>query len=103
MYNNIMKNMSVKKRKTINRSGKARCDICEKRSFLERHHVNGRNVCQPDHPSNIANICPTCHTEVHYGKVIIEGWVQTTAGKELMWHLKDEESFTGSDASPHQF
>ena len=95
--------MSVKKRRMINRSGKARCDICEKQSFLERHHISGRTIHNAEHLSNIANICPTCHTEVHYGKIIIEKWLQTTSGLELIWHLNDEESFTDMDSKPHQF
>jgi hypothetical protein len=99
----MKKRMSIKNRKIINRSGTAVCDMCEEMSFLERHHIRGRNIPDADNPSNVANICPKCHTEVHYGKKIIEGWYLSTKGRMLIWHEDQEESLTGDDANPHQF
>jgi hypothetical protein len=93
--------MRRKTRKQINRTGKVRCNICTKPYILEEHHIRGRKIPSPNHPSNLCDICPNCHTKVHAGEIIIERWVSTTAGKELMWHTKEEESFTGNDAKTY--
>jgi len=95
-----MKNSS---RRKINRTGKAKCELCPNTVFLEQHHIRGRKILKANHPSNLVNICPNCHTKVHYGEIVIEKWASTTSGRELIWHLKGEESFTGDDALPHMF
>ena len=82
-----MNRRTIKKR---NRSGNFRCDICGEIEFLEEHHIEGRDITKPNHPSNVCNICPNCHYKVHLGKIIIEQWVTTTHGKELLWHHNDE-------------
>lgn len=54
-----------------------------------------------EHPSNKVNICDNCHRLVHEGHIVIEGWLMTSSGKELFWHKKGEESFTGMVSRPH--
>ena len=103
VYNVFMKKMRLKTRKIINRSGSAKCDVCKQERFLQRHHIRGRKIPNAEHPSNIANVCPTCHTEIHYGKIIIEGWFQSTNGMTMIWHYDGEKSNTDMDAKPHQF
>ena len=93
--------MRKKSRKIRNSSGRAKCEICSKPTILNDHHIRGRDIPNPDHPDNIGPICGSCHDEVHAGLVIIEKWVQTTRGRELFWHKKGEESFTGDDAVPY--
>ena len=88
----------------MNRSCKKECDICRcKGTPLETHHINGREVHNPNHFGNLANICPSCHTLLHFNKIVIEGWVKTTNGLELIWHSINETSFTGNSAKPHLF
>jgi 5-methylcytosine-specific restriction protein A len=36
--------------------------------FLEVHHIFSLADDGPDHPINVAAICPNCHREAHYGK-----------------------------------
>lgn len=36
--------------------------------FLEVHHISRLSDDGPDHPNNVAAICPNCHREAHYGK-----------------------------------
>lgn len=96
-----MKGYSKKARKKKNISGKASCDICGAIEYLEEHHINGRKVVNPDSPNNIACICPNCHTKVHMGDIIIEKWVLTTKGKELICREKNEPSITGQDSKPY--
>ncbi len=93
--------MRKKTRKMINRSGTNICPICKTPQILVEHHMEGRNIINADHPSNLAYICDNCHKKVHLGRIIIEAWVQTTNGKELFWHLVNEESFSGKDAKPY--
>lgn len=88
-------------RKIINRSGKRPCDICESVEILEEHHIRGRDIPNPNHPSNLANICGSCHNKIHYGYIIIEGWCQTTAGKKLLWHMSGDASFSGRDSQSY--
>jgi hypothetical protein len=88
-------------RKTMNRSGMASCDVCSKTSFLIVHHINGRDVPDYNGDWNRAVICPNCHTGTHYGEIIIEQWVMTSNGKELLWHRAKEPSFSGTDAKPY--
>lgn len=97
-----MYNINVKKknRKIVNRKGIEFCDICKKKNILHGHHINGRDIPNANHISNIANLCPTDHMEVHYGNIIIEKWVMTSIGRELIWHKKGESSLTGEDSTP---
>jgi hypothetical protein len=88
-------------RKKINSNGNIPCDICNEPHILEEHHINGRKIANCNHPSNLCAICSNCHTEVHYGKIIIERWAMTTMGKKLLWHYQNEESITGEKSNPH--
>jgi hypothetical protein len=86
----------------MNRSGTCRCDICHKKGIpLEEHHINGKDIINPNHASNLTKLCPDCHTLIHNGVVIIEGWFTTTNGLELLWHSLDKSSFSGQDSKPY--
>ena len=103
LYNSTMKRTrkTQKVRKQINRSGKNPCQICGEPHILQTHHIDGRDIPNANHSSNLADLCPTCHNNVHWGEVIIERWVMTSSGMELIWHKKGEESLTGDNSSPH--
>jgi len=88
--------------KLSNNSNKTHCQICNNTEFLVEHHIRGRKIDKPNHPSNLCNICSNCHTKIHRGFIIIEGWFMTTDGMQLITHTKDEESLTGQDAICHQ-
>jgi uncharacterized membrane protein len=92
----------VKKKiqKKINRSNKFSCPICETKTILVEHHINGRNIRNSEAPANKVNICSNCHRLIHEGLIIIEGWVYTSQGLKLFWHNKGEESFTGKTSTP---
>lgn len=89
-----------KLRKKYNKSGSSPCDICGTRTILETHHINGRKILNYNANHNLCSICPNCHNEIHWGKIIIEKWVMTTNGLELIWHKKDEENLTGERSNP---
>jgi len=85
----------------MNRSGMVHCDICDTQEILVTHHISGRDIPKPNHPSNLTDICCNCHQKVHSGLIIIEGWFKTTNGLELLWHSVDKESFSGRDSNPY--
>ena len=88
-------------RKTINRSGKSKCQICNEIAPLQEHHLRGRKIVDPNHPSNLCNICPTCHVKVHEGMIVLEGFFQTTNGLELLWHKDEGENLTGNSINTY--
>jgi len=88
-------------RTQMNKSSTQTCPICKRPERLVEHHIHGRGIPNPNHESNLANICSNCHERVHGGRIIIESWIMTTSGLELIWHKEDDESFTGNDAKPH--
>jgi hypothetical protein len=88
-------------RKKQNSSGNCLCEICKSKFVLEEHHLRGRKVENCHKDSNIANICPNCHTLVHRGELIIEGRFLTTNGYELIWRKRDEKTITGQETTPH--
>ena len=93
--------MTKKTKKTINRSGKKPCQICNNPEILEEHHIEGRKIPNANHFSNLADICPNCHTKVHLGRIIIEGWFQTTEGLDLFWHEEGDSNFTGIESKTY--
>lgn len=93
--------MKMKSRKKSNSCGQKPCEICGIKTFLEVHHIRGRKIHNCNHPSNLADLCPNCHTNVHHGIIVIENRVLTTDGYELLWHYYKDPSITGNDAKPH--
>jgi len=77
--------MYNKTRRKMNRTGNSPCDICENVRTLEQHHIRGRKIPKYNKPNNLSNICPNCHTDVHNGKIIIDGWHMTTQGRQLIF------------------
>lgn len=97
--------MSKKNKRKIARSGNAHCEICEKPNVLEIHHLRGRDVPNPHKPWNVVVICANCHSDIHlpYGhqnKIVVEGWFETSRGKNLIWRKESEPSITGEICDP---
>ena len=70
------------------------CEICNSNQKLEYHHIN----FQKDFTDGILNdnphikkdakyngvvLCQTCHDKVDRGEIIINGWMETSDGREL--------------------
>lgn len=56
---------------------KGKCENCDNDApfinadnipFLEVHHIFSLSDDGPDHPINVAAVCPNCYKEAHYGK-----------------------------------
>jgi len=94
-------NLNVDPNKKFNVSGVRKCEICKQTNFLVEHHIEGREVRNANNNSNIANICPNCHYQIHLGLIIIEGKFLTSDGYEIIFHRKDQKSITGEEKKSH--
>jgi len=90
-------------RKLMNHSNKCKCIVCGDTNVLCEHHINGRDILNSNHPSNLMYPCPSCHAKIHEGIIIIEGWFSTSSGKELLWHYKNKECITGTVSKPYVY
>jgi hypothetical protein len=97
----IIKNVRRKHKKISNIGGCSECEICKEVNILVEHHIRGRKIDKPNHPSNLSYVCSNCHAKIHHGIIIVENRLLTTNGYVLIWHSKDEESITKDDAKPH--
>jgi 5-methylcytosine-specific restriction protein A len=71
------KNRSIEIKKYALLRADGQCENCGKDApfvnsnnipFLEVHHIFSLSDDGPDHPINVAAICPNCHREAHYGQ-----------------------------------
>jgi len=67
---------------------------------LVEHHINGRDIPNAEAAWNRCWLSPNAHDLVHKGDIVIEGWVMTTNGWELVWHYKGDGSITGRESTP---
>ena len=88
-------------RRKRNRSGEECCVICNTKTILIEHHIEGRDIANANAWWNLVNICDNCHRLVHSDRIVIEKWCSTTEGKKLLWHYQNEESITGESARPY--
>ena len=77
--------MARKNRRFLNKTGQMRCDICNLKTRLVQHHINGRNIKDPHNRNNLCNICDNCHRKIHENEIIVEGWFMSTDGLILLW------------------
>ena len=75
---------------------KESCVICKQYNIIVEHHIKSRCYGGSNKPYNKVKICPTCHSLVHYGEIIIEGYYYCAPnGNTLIYRKKGEESITG--------
>lgn len=69
-----IRSIQIKKYALLRADGK--CEKCDNNApfknelgipFLEVHHIFSLSDDGPDHPVNVAAICPNCHREAHFG------------------------------------
>ena len=80
-----------------------KCEVCNLQIPLQEHHIHGRDIPNPNNPNNLIYCCANCHTRIHTGSIVIEGWFNTTAGRTLIHRSPDEPSITGREAKPHTY
>lgn len=78
-----------------------RCAVCGaegKAATLETHHIrpqaeraaarnDGSDV---DAASNLVCLCAACHDDHHAGRLVIQGWEDTSAGRRLVWSRPEQ-------------
>ena len=72
----------------------ATCAVCEKGTGgLEAHHVRPQadgvaaaaEGFDLDAAGNLVCLCSACHDDHHAGRLVIQGWQDTSAGRTLRW------------------
>jgi DNA mismatch repair protein MutS len=65
-----------------------RCEVCGSGTALEMHHIRPQKEGGPalHTPGNLVCLCGSCHDRHHAGRLVIEGWADTSSGRELIWH-----------------
>ena len=70
---------------------------------LQEHHIHGRKGPNANRKDNVMMICPNCHTNIHTGNILVEGWFMTSEGRMLIWRKRGDLPITGQEASPHVY
>ena len=82
-----------------------RCAVCGaegKAAALETHHIrpqaeraaarnDGSDV---DAAGNLVCLCAACHDDHHAGRLVIQGWTDTSAGRRLVWSKTEQTEQT---------
>ena len=90
--------MSMQDIRKAARSGKLKCPVCDQPRMLIEHHLWGRDIPEKNKLWNRCWICPSCHDEVHSGRIILEGWALTSDGKNLIWHRAGDTTIVNNGA-----
>lgn len=61
------------------------CVVCGGGTGLETHHIVPQAEGGSDAPGNLVCLCATCHDDHHGGRIAIERWEDTSAGRRLVW------------------
>ena len=67
------------------------CEVCKGVQGLETHHIRHQAEGAPvgfqmHGPGNLVALCTKCHDDHHGGRLVIEGWSDTSAGRILVWN-----------------
>ncbi len=80
------------------------CQICQSKSKLETHHIiwqkdfdenqinKSKFHLQKNDPSNLVILCQECHDKVDREEIIINGWIETSAGRKFDYEIIKTES-----------
>jgi DNA mismatch repair protein MutS len=79
------------------------CHLCKDKNNLETHHINFQKDCNEnyviDKPhikknsnANIVNLCRECHDMIDNGKIVINGWLDTSNGRILDYSINENET-----------
>ena len=68
------------------------CQICKKKGQIDMHHIKEQQFADENgyighihknHYANLVGLCQQCHDEVHKGNIVVNGYHQTSNGREL--------------------
>lgn len=84
------------------------CEICKNKNKLETHHIiwqkdfdedgfnNKKFYLQKNNSSNLVVLCASCHDKVDRDDIVINGWIDTSAGKKFDYYTVKKTSKTQS-------
>tara|TARA_B100001094_G_scaffold138004_1_gene133619 strand:+ start:790 stop:3882 length:3093 start_codon:yes stop_codon:yes gene_type:complete len=77
------------------------CKICSSKEELETHHIKDQQYADKNnmiggHHKNIKHnlvpLCKKCHLKVTNKEIIVDGWTETTKGRQLNWYTSDKKN-----------
>jgi DNA mismatch repair protein MutS len=85
------------------------CAVCEYRPLTERHqpldthHINEQRTADKtsglidyrfhkNEKHNLVTLCKQCHRKIDTGELVVEGYVSTSDGPELIWYSREPPS-----------
>ena len=82
-----------------------KCTICKNKTddihHIEEQHLSNENgMISHYHKNelfNLVQLCKSCHDAVHYGKLIIYGFIDTTDGRKLSYSYTDINGDTSGE------
>lgn len=80
-----------------------KCEICGRNGITESHHIISKSLGGTNQKSNLVDLCPNCHSDVHFGKIIIEGKFRTTNGIKIIYHKMNEPPIIENINFPNVF
>jgi DNA mismatch repair protein MutS len=91
-------NINIKKSRYNANVLMTKCEICETHKKLEYHHINfqkdftdgilkDKPHIMKDAKYNGVVLCQSCHDKVDRNEIIINGWIETSEGRELDYKL----------------
>jgi DNA mismatch repair protein MutS len=104
-------NSSIKESKYNSSNYMIECYICKSKTNLESHHIEFQKNFKEDYHKdkfhyyknanyNLVTLCRTCHDDVDRNKIKINGWIETSNGKELNYTIEnDSEKLSKYDKS----
>jgi len=57
--------------------------IADENNMIDHHHKNNEH--------NLVQLCKKCHDKITYGKLVIDKYILTTSGKELVYHTENKK------------
>ena len=78
------------------------CHICKSKNNLESHHIipqkdfDKNNThktikhIKKDNYSNMVTLCSKCHDKIDTSEIIINGWIETSTGKQLDYKISEK-------------
>lgn len=91
------------------------CEVCKSKNKLETHHIvwqkdfdeegfnNKKFYLQKNNASNLVVLCASCHDKVDRDEIIINGWIETSAGKKFDYQIVEKKTKTTEPKSKSKY
>jgi DNA mismatch repair protein MutS len=71
-----------------------KCGVCGSSDGLEAHHIVPQKDSGSHTPGNLVCLCAKCHDDHHGGRLVIDGWEETSGGRRLRWSRPTVDTVT---------